>query len=62
MLHGHVSLEVDCADRVLLDACVLDLEVAGRRLTARDRQGVVHADAKPLLATMRGPLRQTCSP
>jgi hypothetical protein len=34
VLRGHVSLEIDCADLVLLDACVPDLEVAGGRLAA----------------------------
>jgi hypothetical protein len=56
VLHGHVSLETGCADRVLADACVPDLEVAGGRPIARDRQEVVDAGAEPSLATMRGPL------
>jgi hypothetical protein len=34
VLHGHVSLEIDGVDRVLLDAGVPDLEVAGGRLAA----------------------------
>jgi hypothetical protein len=62
VLHGHVSLEIDCADRGLVDACVPDLEVAGGRLTTLDRQEVIHAGAETALATMRGPLGRTCSP
>jgi hypothetical protein len=61
-LHGHVSLEIDCVDRVLLDACVSNLGVGGGRLAASDRQEVVYAAAVPALATMRGSLEQACSP
>ena len=56
MLHGHVSPQIDCVDRVLLDVGIPDLEVAGGRLAARDPQEVAHAGAEPALATMRGPL------
>jgi hypothetical protein len=62
VLHGQVSLEINCADWVLVDTCIPDLEVAGRRLTARDRQEVARAGTEPALATMRGPLGRTCSP
>ncbi len=47
VLHGHVSPETDCVDRVLLDVAVPDLEVADGRLAARDRQEAAPACAEP---------------
>jgi hypothetical protein len=46
VLHGHVSLEIDCVDRVLLDAGVPDLETTAGGCRVIDKRSSMRAPSR----------------